>query len=87
MRRQKQRNKQSLIIVNIPEQLILQARLGDGEVDDSYLDAYFRQIVRVRQFSCHVKPSRRKNACHYIKMNPICTVIGYPSELLHTVSR
>lgn len=46
--------------VIIPEQLILQAWLGDSEVDDGYLDAYFWQIVRVRQFSCHVEPSRRR---------------------------
>ena len=40
-----------------PEQLILQARLGDGEVDDRHLDAHFRQVVRVGHFSRHVKPA------------------------------
>lgn len=62
-------NKQAIIYqsddVIIPEQLILQAWLGDSEVDDCYLDAYFWQIVRVRQFSCHVEPSRRRRQHSY----------------------
>ena len=67
-------NKQAIINqsdnVIIPEQLILQAWLGDSEINDGYLDAYFWQIVRVCQFSCHVEPSRRRRR-HSYKCNSL----------------
>jgi hypothetical protein len=40
----------------LPQELIFQARYCDGEVDDGDFDADLRQVVRIRHFTCHVKP-------------------------------
>ena len=41
-----------------PEQLILEAALRDGEVDQGDLDAHLRQVVRVAQLGGHVQTER-----------------------------
>ena len=49
----------------LPEELVLQSRQGDGEVDDGHLDADLREVVRVGHFGCHVEPACR-GQCAYI---------------------
>lgn len=46
--------------VRIPEQLIFKAWLSNGEVNNGHFDAHFRQIMRIGQFSCHIKPDVKK---------------------------
>ena len=58
----------------LPEELVLQSRQGDGEVDDGHLDADLREVVRVGHFGCHVEPARR-GQCTYILY--ICIRIQY----------
>ena len=43
------------VTLTLPEQLILQARLGHGEVDDGDLDAHFGQVGWVGHLGCHVE--------------------------------
>ena len=50
----------------LPEQLILETRFGDSEVDDGYLDAHFREVVWVGHFGGHVKPGEETGHLHHI---------------------
>ena len=50
----------------LPEQLILETRFGDSEVDDGYLDTHFREVVWVGHFGGHVKPGEETGHLHHI---------------------
>lgn len=42
-------------LIHLPEQLVLQASLGDSKVDDGHLDTDLRQVVRVGELCGHVE--------------------------------